>query len=156
MKPSLCRNVIYRSRTGDYSLAAMVIGTIDSLNPLGVERGQVPPITADTNVHLVVFTPGLPPWDTPGRTTSIIDPSRELGDRIIQDTEGTARPTVLGEGQFLGMTAFGGTYAEFDIPFSPVATVGETSTVTDLADGDTWGNAAAFPQEPGTWAWPPR
>lgn len=60
MKPTIGRIVIYRSRTGDYSVPAIVTATADTLNPKGVEEGNVPPLTGDEHVHLTVFTPGAP------------------------------------------------------------------------------------------------
>lgn len=56
--PSLGRIVIYRSRTGDYDLPAIVNATKDSLNPKGVEAGYVPDLSSPTHVHLTVFSPG--------------------------------------------------------------------------------------------------
>lgn len=138
--PLLGDLVIYRSRTGDYSLAAIVTATVHSINPVGVERGQVPPLSTDAHVHLAVFTPGLPPVATPQSTHVVIDPERPLGKRMLPpDTE-------LEDGKFLALTALGGTYAEFDIP---------------LWDGDDqFSRGAGLPpygdhlarQAPGTWA----
>jgi hypothetical protein len=59
--PTIGRIVIYRSRTGDYSVPAIVNCTVDTLNAKGVELGHLPPLTAgDFPVHLTVFTPGKP------------------------------------------------------------------------------------------------
>lgn len=124
MQNSLVRlgaTVIYRSRTGDYSLAAIVTATADSINPLGVERGFVPAITAPDRVHLAVLTPGRIVGETPRHTAQIIDPDRELGDRQVSLTklvgdQRLSRVTELEGNQFVAMTAFGGTYQEFDIP----------------------------------------
>lgn len=116
MTPHLGQTVLYRSRTGDYTMAAIVIANTRSINPLGVERGQVPPLTDDSHVHLTVLSPGLPPVETPDRTTVLVDPKKPLGSRIVElPPEGRAgydEPAA-----FLGMTQFGSTYAEFDIPF---------------------------------------
>jgi hypothetical protein len=60
MNPTIGRIVIYRSRTGDYDVPAIVTATTETLNPKGVELGHVPPLSCDTNVHLTVFTPGRP------------------------------------------------------------------------------------------------
>jgi hypothetical protein len=60
MKPTLGRIVIYRSRTGDYDVPAIVTATQDSLNPKGVELGHVPALSSDAHVHLTVLTPGKP------------------------------------------------------------------------------------------------
>lgn len=60
MAPTIGRIVIYRSRTGDYDVPAIVTATKDTLNPKGVEAGHVPPLTGYNAVHLTVFTPGQP------------------------------------------------------------------------------------------------
>lgn len=59
-KISIARMVVYRSRTGNYSVPAVVNCTADSIYQPGVEAGFVPPITAIDNVHLTVFSPGRP------------------------------------------------------------------------------------------------
>lgn len=114
----LGRTVIYRSKTGDYSLAAIVIADGASINPLGVERRQVPALTGPDHVHLTVLTPGLPPAATPEHTAQIIDTRRPLGQRQIPPMEPIGDELHrLEDGQFIGMTQFGSTYAEFDIPW---------------------------------------
>jgi hypothetical protein len=60
MKPSIGRIVIYRSRTGEYDVPAIINCTTDSLNPKGVEAGHIPALSSDTHVHLTVFSPGKP------------------------------------------------------------------------------------------------
>lgn len=57
--PTLGRIVHYRSKTGKYTLAAIVTATVDTLFRLGVEEGHLPDLTDATHVHLGVFTPGL-------------------------------------------------------------------------------------------------
>lgn len=59
-KPSICRMVVYRSRTGDYDVPAVVNCTVDTINAKGVELGHVPALSSDEHVHLTVFTPGKP------------------------------------------------------------------------------------------------
>jgi hypothetical protein len=56
--PTIGRIVIYRSRTGDYDIPAIVTATQDTLNLKGVEAGYVPPLSGDYSVHLTVFSPG--------------------------------------------------------------------------------------------------
>jgi hypothetical protein len=60
MKPTIGRIVIYRSRTGNYDVPAIVTATTETLNPAGVESGNVPALSSDEHVHLTVFTPGKP------------------------------------------------------------------------------------------------
>ena len=60
MKPTIGRIVIYRSRTGDYDVPAIVTATMASLNRKGVEQGYVPDLSSDEHVHLTVFSPGMP------------------------------------------------------------------------------------------------
>ena len=114
--------VAYRSRTGDYTVPALVCATVDSINPEGVRRGRVPPLTSETHVHLVCFTPGDPrrfvddqPYDatTPSVTFTRIDPSQPLGERAVGP--GTPRDPA----HITVASPFGGTYQEWDIPFDP-------------------------------------
>lgn len=87
VKPTLCRVVLYRSKTGRYSLAADVIGVQASLHRAGVDAGHVPDLDSDSHVHLLVKTPGRPGFRLPGTDPSI-----------------AADP-------------MGGTYVEYNIPF---------------------------------------
>jgi hypothetical protein len=64
---TICRMVVYRSRTAQYSVPAIITATIDTIADAGVQayldsggaRG-VPPLNDVNNVHLTVFTPGIP------------------------------------------------------------------------------------------------
>lgn len=58
--PTIGQVVIYRSRTGDYDVPAIVNCTVDTINNKGVELGHVPGLSEPNNVHLTVFTPGKP------------------------------------------------------------------------------------------------
>lgn len=58
--PTIGRIVIYRSRTGDYDVPAIVNCTTGTLNTKGVEAGHVPDLSSDRHVHLTVLTPGKP------------------------------------------------------------------------------------------------
>lgn len=60
MGPSLGRIVLYRSRTGDYDVPAIVTATVATLNPKGVELGHIPRLSGDEHVHLTCFTAGKP------------------------------------------------------------------------------------------------
>ena len=111
----LGERVVYRSRTGDYSLTGIVTATVDTINPIGVERGQVPPLTANDRVHLAIFTPGLPPVDMPPVTRTIVDPTKPLGSRVRPFTYDPGIPELTPD-EFIAIQALGGTYQEFDVP----------------------------------------
>lgn len=96
-QPRICRIVEYRSRTGTYTVPAIITATMETLNPKGTqlwretdgEKG-VPPLTSRENVHLTVFTPGIPgECDTPLE--------------VPAGTQGL-------------MPNLGGSYQEFDVP----------------------------------------
>lgn len=59
-KPTIGRIVVYRSRTGKYSIPAIINCTVDTINPDGVEAGHLPGLSSEDHVHLTVFTPGVP------------------------------------------------------------------------------------------------
>lgn len=59
-RPSIGRVVVYRSRTGNYSVPAIVNCTVDSIYQPGVEAGFVPALSDPNNVHLTVLSPGKP------------------------------------------------------------------------------------------------
>lgn len=74
-KPSLGRIVHYRGNQGLLAMrAAIVTADVASLDPRGVESGEVPALDSDQHVHLWVFTPGAQggfaefnvPLDEPG------------------------------------------------------------------------------------------
>jgi hypothetical protein len=55
--------VQYRGKQGHQALrAAIVAATVDTLDPRGVESGEVPALDSPEHVHLVVFTPGERGW----------------------------------------------------------------------------------------------
>lgn len=58
--PTICRIVMFRSRTGNYTVPAIIVATVDTLFKPGVEAGHVPGLSTAEHVHLVVFTPGKP------------------------------------------------------------------------------------------------
>jgi hypothetical protein len=60
VKPSIGRIVIYRSRTGNYDVPAIINCTTDTIYPPGVEAGYVPALSSDQHVHLTVCSPGKP------------------------------------------------------------------------------------------------
>lgn len=57
-RPTVGRIVHYRSRTGNYTLPAVVTCTSESLYDPGVARGDLPPLTNELSIHLHVMTPG--------------------------------------------------------------------------------------------------
>ncbi len=57
--PTIGRIVHYRGKHGLCApRAAIVTATGDSLDPRGVESGDVPGLDSDQHLHLWVFTPG--------------------------------------------------------------------------------------------------
>lgn len=65
-EPSIGRIVWYRSRTGKYSLPAMITATQETLDPDGVKlysdthgKMGVPALSSPDHVHLLVLTPGV-------------------------------------------------------------------------------------------------
>ena len=88
----LTRAVLYRSRTGAYTVPAVVNCTARSLNPVGVEKGHVPPLSGERHVHLTVFTPGKPG-------------QRATADDFVTESQWPVSENVAGS------------YQEWDIPF---------------------------------------
>lgn len=57
--PTIGRIVQYRGKQGYQALrAAIVTATVETLDPRGVEAGEVPALDSPYHVHLWVFTPG--------------------------------------------------------------------------------------------------
>jgi hypothetical protein len=82
-KVSIGRVVVYRSRTGNYSVPAIVNCTLDSIYQPGVEAGFVPALTKADNVHLTVFSPGRPGMrvtqeETPGAEAFVVQPTHGM------------------------------------------------------------------------------
>lgn len=74
-QPTLGRIVQYRGKQGLQAMrAAIVTATVDTLDPRGVEAGEVPALDSPNHVHLHVFTPSTAgffvefnvPQDEPG------------------------------------------------------------------------------------------
>jgi hypothetical protein len=130
MKPSICRLVLYRSRTGKYTVPAIITATVDTLNPEGVEAGGVPPLSSPNHVHLTVLTPGM------------FCPNGSAAFAAGDD----GRPVS---------EAAGGSYQEWDVPAAVL--VGDDQEPGELRasiDGDHPSDVCAH--APGTWAWPAR
>lgn len=100
MKPTIGRIVLYRSRTGDYDVPAIVTATQATLNPKGVELGHVPALASDRHVHLTVFTPGKPGM------------RREAADFKVESEHGRGENVS-------------GCYQEWDIPPAPLNAVSD-------------------------------
>ena len=102
-QPGIGRIVHYRSRTGDYTVPAIITATVQTLAQKGVDaftasegaRG-VPPLSGDLRVHLTVFTPGLP------------------GQRAGADD-------FQVESEFPRSENFSGCYQEWDVPLDDAA-----------------------------------
>lgn len=78
MKPTTGRILRYRGKIGYQAMrAAIVTADVHTLDPRGVEAGDVPALDSDEHVHLWVFTPGesgggfteynVGPGDEPGQ-----------------------------------------------------------------------------------------
>lgn len=96
MLPTIGRIVIYRSKTGDYVMPAIITATTETLYRPNVEAGHVPDLSSDMHVHLVVFTAGMPghvALTTAENHPELADPSRRNHP-------------------------YGGTYQEWDIPWN--------------------------------------
>lgn len=140
MEPRICRIVEYRSRTGNYTVPAIITCTTATLAPKGVEVFEasvtarqafleafepgvhapadipplqgVPPLSSDMHVHLAVMTPGMPGMRA------------DAQDFVV-------------ESDFPRSENVAGTYQEWDVP------LWEPYDENDE-------------QRPGTWAWPQR
>lgn len=78
--PSIGRIVHYVSRTGTYTLPAIVNCARSSIYQPGVDAGFVPDLSSDDHVHLTVFSPGRPgvritAGETPG-SEAFVNPSK--------------------------------------------------------------------------------
>lgn len=56
--PTPGRDVLYKSKTGNYVLPAKVVVTLDNLFSEGVKKGDIPGLDTPVHVHLKVFSPG--------------------------------------------------------------------------------------------------
>lgn len=115
MKPSIGRIVIYRSRTGDYDVPAIINATLGTLNPKGVELGHVPDLSSDEHVHLTVFTPGRPGL------------RRDADDFLVESEHGRSENLA-------------GCYQEWDIPLWEAGRYGE-----QRASGTPWPGSWRWP-----------
>ena len=57
-RPTIGRIVVYRSRTGEYDVPAIITATVETLVVANVAKGLLPGLSSAEHVHLTVFTPG--------------------------------------------------------------------------------------------------
>lgn len=81
--PEVGQVVLYRSRTGRYTLPAIVTATASSIDHVGVAMGNVPPLTGRWHVHLQVFTPG----PSGGYQEHNVPPCAVLSSDLLPDGE---------------------------------------------------------------------
>lgn len=129
-QPTIGRIVIYRSRTGDYDVPAIVSATRETLLPEGVERGHVPPISAPDNVHLTVFTPGAA-----GKRREATD----LVPSAAEELEGFERSENTS-----------GCYQEWDVPYNGT----DAPRAADAGLASQAGAEVVPAITPGSWRWP--
>lgn len=98
LEPGLSKNVIYRSRTGGYDCAAIIVATRSSLNMENVAKGYIPMISEERNVHLVIFSAGKM-----GQGRSLAEAEKDF---LVKSEHGASANVS-------------GTYQEWDIPFDP-------------------------------------
>lgn len=98
-RPAIGRIVWYRSKTGNYTLPAMITATVETLHRPNVEAGHVPDLDSPTHVHLTVNTCGIP-----GERAADVDPT--LGT-------GPSQP-------------YGGSYPEWNVPYDEMGSTDDT------------------------------
>lgn len=101
IKPTICRMVEYRSRTGNYSVPAVINCCVDSIYQPGVEHGFVPPLSGNDHVHLTVFSPGRPGM----RMDTGNDNPQDFAENFVVKSKYPVSENVSG------------CYQEWDIPF---------------------------------------
>lgn len=96
--PAIGRIVTYRSRTGDYSVPAIIAATQATLHIPNVEAGHIPTLSSARHVHLVCFTPG-----TPGKRGNAEDFKVRSEHPISENLAGTYQewdiPEHVGDGE---------------------------------------------------------
>lgn len=150
--PTIGRIVHFRSRTGKYTVPAIITCTVHTANPDSLERGTLPLFSRTSSVHLTVFTPGLPPAGIGSRANAddfIAPPTaqRHVYGPLHVNGEPTGGNGVLGFQPVPVGENLGGTYQEWDVPFwDPAA---------DDTYSELWDGIYLF-QDAGSWTWPPR
>lgn len=56
--PSPGRDILYKSKLGNYILPGKVVVTLDNLYPEGVAKGDIASLNSPAHVHAKVFSPG--------------------------------------------------------------------------------------------------
>jgi hypothetical protein len=126
--PMIGRIVWYRSRTGAYTVPAIITCTVDSLYEPAVEAGIIPALSSESHVHLTVCSPGVP----------------QVGENAPQFETTSMQAYDLPPGAKSHNLA--GTYQEWDIP------------LWDSMNARYWCSPKPgineVEQAPGTWIWP--
>lgn len=94
--PTIGRIVIYRSKTGDYVMPAIISATVDTLHQPNVEAGHLHGLSSPAHVHLTVFTAGY---------------QGQVSQSTLENHPDLANPARRN-------APAGGTFQEWDIPFS--------------------------------------
>lgn len=124
--PTIGRIVVYRSKTGDFDLAAIVAATAGTLHAGNVAEGRIPALDDEMHVHLVVFSPGLP-----GKADL---------DAVRRVSEATPEHLPMD-------VNMGGTFREWNIPY-------DGPNGPEAVTPREWGEVVVA--LPGTWRWPER
>lgn len=106
MNPTIGRIVIYRSKTGEYDVPAMINCTAETISEKGVELGHVPPLTGYNAVHLTVFTPGKPGTAREGNTVNPAQTAGTYQEWDIPQAEELDVDEVLAPGSWRWPTRF--------------------------------------------------
>lgn len=127
--PCLGDTVWYRSRTGAYTVPAVVAATVDSLSRGAVEAKLIPDLSSPMHVHLTVLSPGLPVVGQNASLDALGDPPQ------VRELPPGARSFNLA-----------GTYQEWDVRFFDPHGVPVSCAPTPQ------GHKAE--QLAGSWTWP--
>lgn len=138
MLPTIGRVVWYRSRTGAYTVPAMITCTTETLYEPAVEMGYIPALSSPTHVHLTVLSPGVPELGA-----NSPDWGRELDDPRAAHLQ-AARHRPPGAESF----NLAGTYQEWDVRFFDPRGLPVSCRPLPV-DGDVEMLA-------GSWTWPER
>lgn len=107
------RIVWYRSRTGTYSMPAIVTATIDTLFQPNIDAGHIAGVSGPDCIHLTVFTPGKP------------------GKRVTAEDFVVVSEHPIAEN-------VGGVYQEWDIPFWNPTSLNDATAPDSPQPAGTW------------------